>query len=67
MAEDAELAAAERAQAAAQDERQQLLAELQETVLSSYAPQVRIDERYGYWDPEQFRVILEAPSLQSGG
>ena len=67
MAEDAELAAAERAQAAAQDERQQLLAELQETVLSSYASGVRIDERYGYWDPEQFRVVVEAPSPQSAG
>ena len=59
MAEDAELAAAERAQVAVQDEREQLLVNLQETVLLSYAPQVRIDERYGYWDPEQFRVVLE--------
>lgn len=59
MAEDAELAAAERAQAAVQDERQQLLVNLQETVLLTYAPQVRINERYGYWDPEQFRVVLE--------
>ena len=61
MAEDAELAAAERAQIAVQDERQQLLVNLQETVLLSYAPQVRIDERYGYWDPEQFQVVLEPP------
>jgi len=59
MAENAELAAAERAQTAVQDERQQLLIELQENVLESYAPRVRIDERYGYWDPEQFRVVLE--------
>ena len=59
MAEDAELAAAERAQFAVQDERQQLLANLQETVLLTYAPQVQINERYGYWDPEQFRVVLE--------
>ena len=59
MAEDAQLAAAERAQAAVQGEREQLLINLQETVLLSYAPQVRIDERYGYWDPEQFRVVLE--------
>ena len=62
MAEDAELAAAERAQIAVQDERQQLLVNLQETVLLSYAAQVRIDERYGYWDPEQFRVVLEPVS-----
>ncbi len=59
MAEDAELAAVERAQVAAQDERQQLLFQLQETVLESYAPRVRIDERYGYWDPDQFSVVLE--------
>ena len=59
MVEDAELAAAERAQIAVQDERQQLLTNLQETVLLSYAAEVRINERYGYWDPEQFRVVLE--------
>ncbi|MCY4664929.1 MAG: peptidylprolyl isomerase [Acidimicrobiaceae bacterium] len=59
MAEDAELAASERAQIAVQDQRQQTLVELQETVLELYAPQVRIDARYGYWDPEQFRVVLE--------
>ena len=59
MAEDAALAAAERAQRAAQDQRQRLLVELQETVLDTYAPRVRIDERYGYWDPDQFRVVPE--------
>ena len=59
MAADAESAAAERAEIAAQDERQQLLLELQGTVMESYASQVRIDERYGHWDPEQFRVVLE--------
>lgn len=62
MAEDAELAAAERAQLAVQDLRQQTLFELQETVLELYAPLVRIDDRYGYWDPEQFRVVLEPVS-----
>ena len=62
MAEDAELAAAERAQLAVQDLRQQTLFELQETVLEQYAPLVRIDSRYGYWDPEQFRVVLEPVS-----
>ena len=59
MAEGAELAAFERDQAAMQAERQQVLVELQETVLEHYAPQVRIDDRYGYWDPEQFQVVLE--------
>lgn len=61
MAEEAEQAAAQRAQAAAQAEREQLLVGLQETVLSSYAPEVRIDERYGYWDPQQFRVVPDPP------
>ncbi len=61
MAEDAELAAAERAQIAVQAEREQLLVNLQETVVLSYAAQVRIDERYGYWNPEEFRVVLEPP------
>ena len=65
MAEDAELAAAERAQVAAEDARQHLLVNLQETVLLSYAPEVQIDERYGYWDPEQFQVVLEPPSGDS--
>lgn len=62
MAEDAELAALERAQVAAQDQRQQLLVELQETVLERYASQVRIDDRYGHWDPEGFQVVLEPAS-----
>lgn len=62
MAEDAELAAVERAQIAVQDQRQQTLFELQETVLEQYAPLVRIDDRYGYWDPGQFRVVLEPVS-----
>ena len=59
MAEDAELAALERAQIAVQDQRQQLLVELQETVLERYASQVRIDGRYGRWDPEGFQVVPE--------
>ena len=62
MAEDAELAAAERAQLAVQDQRQQLLFDLQDTVLERYASQVRINDRYGHWDPEQFRVVLEPAS-----
>ena len=62
MAEDAELAAAERAQLEVQDQRQQTLFELQNTVLDRYAPLVRIDDRYGYWDPGQFRVVLEPVS-----
>lgn len=59
MVADAELAAAERAAAEVQDERRQLLTELQTTVLDGYGPLVRIDERYGYWDPALFRVVLE--------
>ncbi len=59
MADDAELVTAERAEAAAEPQRQELLLELQETVLSSYASEVRIAERYGYWDSQQFRVAPE--------
>ena len=62
MAEDAELAAAERAQLAVRDQRQQMLLELQDTAVERYAPLVRIDDRYGYWDPGQFRVVLEPVS-----
>ncbi len=59
MAAEAEAAAADRAEAAVQAERQQLLVELQDTVVAKYASQVRIDERYGYWVPEQFSVVAE--------
>lgn len=62
MADDAELAASERAQLGVQEQRQQMLFELQNTVLERYASQVRIDDRYGHWDPEQFQVVLEPVS-----
>ncbi len=61
MAEDAELASLERAQGAVQPQRQQLLVELQDSVFERYRPQVSIHDRYGYWDPDQFRVVLEPP------
>ena len=60
MAEDSELALLERAQAAVQAGRNELLVELQETVFDQYATRVSIDERYGRWDPDQFRVVAEA-------
>ena len=59
MAEDSELALLERAQAAAQAGRNELLVELQETVFDQYATRVSIDDRYGRWDPDQFRVVAE--------
>ena len=59
MAEDSELALLERAQAAAQAGRNELLVELQETVFDQYATRVSIDDRYGRWDPDQFRVVVE--------
>lgn len=59
MAADAELASLERAQGAVQAQREQLLVELQDTVFERYGPQVRVDDQYGYWDPDQFRVVLE--------
>lgn len=62
MAADGELAASERAQAAVQTERQALLVELQEAVFEGYASRVSIHERYGRWDPEQFRVVVDSDS-----
>ena len=59
MAEDSELALLERAQAAAQAGRNEMLVELQETVFDQYATRVSIDDRYGRWDPDQFRVVAE--------
>ena len=62
MVEDAELASLERAQGAVQAQRQELLVELQESAFERYGPQVSIDDRYGHWDPDQFRVVLEPPA-----
>ena len=57
MAADGAAASFEQAQAQVQTERQELLNDLQQSVFDSYASQVRIDERYGYWDPDQFLVV----------
>lgn len=59
MAEDAELASLERAQAEVQAERNELLVGLQETVFDRYGTQVSVDDRYGRWDPDGFRVVAE--------
>ena len=59
MAEDAELAAGEIAQSDVQAQRQQLLFDLQESVFEHYGHEVLIDDRYGRWDPDEFRVVLE--------
>ena len=59
MAEDAELTALQVAQTEVQTQRQQLLLDLQDSVFENYGPDVLIDARYGRWDPEEFRVVLE--------
>ena len=59
MAEDAELAAVQIAQSDVQAQRQQLLLDLQESVIEHYGHEVLIDDRYGRWDPDEFRVVLE--------
>ena len=59
MAEDAELAAVQVAQSDVQAQRQQLLFDLQESVFEHYGHEVLIDDRYGRWDPDEFRVVLE--------
>ena len=59
MAEDAELTALQVAQSEVQTRRQQLLLDLQDSVFENYGHEVLIDDRYGRWDPEEFRVVLE--------
>ena len=58
MAADAEQAALATAQGEVQAQRQQLLFELQESIFANYGSDVRIDDRYGRWDPVEFRVVL---------
>ena len=59
MAEDAELTALQIAQSEVQTQRQQLLLDLQDSVFENHGPDVLIDARYGRWDSEEFRVVLE--------
>ena len=59
MAEDAELAALNAAQGEVQAQRQQLLIDIQEDVIEAYGPDVKIDERYGRWNPDEFRVVVD--------
>ena len=61
MAEDADAAAAGAAQGAVQEQRQRLLFDLQESVFENYGPDVYIDDGYGRWDPDEFRVVLDEP------
>ena len=59
MAEDAELTALQVAQSEVQTQRQQLLLDLQDSVFENYGHEVLVDDRYGRWDPDEFRVVLE--------
>ena len=59
MAEDAELAALSVAEGEAQAQRQQLLIDIQQQIFERYGPDVRIDDRYGRWDPDEFRVVVD--------
>ena len=59
MAEDAELNALQVAQSEVQTRRQQLLLDLQDSVFENYGHEVLVDDRYGRWDPDEFRVVLE--------
>ncbi len=58
LAANAQQAAQQAAQTEVQSERQQLLSDLQQTVFTNYASRVKIDERYGFWDPADFAVAL---------
>ena len=59
MAEDAELTALQVAQSEVQTQRQQLLLDLQDSVFENYGHEVLVDDRYGRWDLDEFRVVLE--------
>jgi hypothetical protein len=59
MAEDARQAALGAAQSQIQAQRQQLLVDIQEDVFENHGPDVKIDERYGRWDPDEFRVVAD--------
>ena len=59
MAQDAEQAALGAAQGDVQAQRQQLLVDLQEDIFETYGPDVRIDDRYGRWNPDEFRVVTD--------
>ena len=59
MAEDAERTAPQIAQSEVQTQRQQLLLDLQDSVFENYGHEVLVDDRYGRWDPDEFRVVLE--------
>ena len=59
MAEDAELSSGATAQGAVQEQRQQLLFDLQESVFENYGSGVYIDHGYGRWDSDEFRVVLD--------
>ena len=59
MAEDAELTALQLAQSEVQTQREQLLLDLQDSVFENYGHEVLVDDRYGRWNPDEFRVVLE--------
>lgn len=59
LVEDAELAAVGVAQGEVQAQRQQLLIDIQDQIFENYGPDVKIDDRYGRWDPDEFRVVVD--------
>ena len=60
MVEDADQEALVGAQGEVQAQRNQLLVGLQEAVVEDYAPRVHVNDLYGRWDPDGFRVVSEA-------
>ncbi len=46
-------------QAGIEGQRQMFLGQLTEDVFDRYADQVRVDRRYGEWDPELFRIFTQ--------
>lgn len=62
MASEAEQAALIRAGTEQQQHQQSLITELQSATAERFADQVSINDRYGYWDPVAFQVVLDPPA-----
>lgn len=63
LAFDAEFQARDTADRRVEIGRQNLIADLEATVLDRYADQVTIKPRYGVWDEDLFTVVVARPSV----
>ena len=61
MSAEAEQAALIRDESEHEQHQQRLISDLQIATVERFADQVSINDRYGYWDPAAFQVVLEPP------